>query len=370
MRQPKPVVPPAKVPLKLDFDTPEGLQEHMYHAYGEWDNTYNTRMLLDSHKYGAALGTDLLPPPPLPPGPFISEALSMDSSAFMNPVNTSGISNHSSASSMMAPSRPFDVQSSSLSTAMSQPPAAQTESCQKATVRRASRNTSSKHQVISQGQVNGQLPPLTPMPPVTRPATMGGNSAITSSGEKMQRCKHVSSQSKHSTSQQQHVNHAAMTAVGHPLGRNPPELVRGSLPRKDEGKMAMGPNANMNLNPPHSCNHGHARNAGHLHQPGAPLPHSGGCSNSLPQTANGSNSVGTSTICTDPECETNHDDNYDSIDDSGSEQSSSTSTSNQKEGKYCDCCYCEFFGHSNVSLNLNMRISAPLTPKTSMRMFS
>ncbi|XP_067899448.1 protein FAM193B isoform X2 [Heterodontus francisci] len=33
-------------------------------------------------------------------------------------------------------------------------------------------------------------------------------------------------------------------------------------------------------------------------------------------------------------------------DDSCSEHSSCTShTANQKEGKYCDCCYCEFFGH-------------------------
>ena len=29
-------------------------------------------------------------------------------------------------------------------------------------------------------------------------------------------------------------------------------------------------------------------------------------------------------------------------------QSSSTSTSNQKDSKYCDCCYCEFFGHGQV----------------------
>ncbi len=36
-------------------------------------------------------------------------------------------------------------------------------------------------------------------------------------------------------------------------------------------------------------------------------------------------------------------------DDSSSEHSSSTSNStNQKEGKYCDCCYCEFFGHGGV----------------------
>jgi len=35
--------------------------------------------------------------------------------------------------------------------------------------------------------------------------------------------------------------------------------------------------------------------------------------------------------------------------DSSSERSSCASSStNQKDGKYCDCCYCEFFGHNAV----------------------
>ncbi|KAJ1126394.1 hypothetical protein NDU88_004802 [Pleurodeles waltl] len=32
--------------------------------------------------------------------------------------------------------------------------------------------------------------------------------------------------------------------------------------------------------------------------------------------------------------------------DSSSERSSCTSSTNQKDGKFCDCCYCEFFGHN------------------------
>ncbi|CAL8355807.1 unnamed protein product [Merluccius merluccius] len=32
--------------------------------------------------------------------------------------------------------------------------------------------------------------------------------------------------------------------------------------------------------------------------------------------------------------------------DSSSERSSCASSTNQKDGKYCDCCYCEFFGHN------------------------
>lgn len=63
----------------------------------------------------------------------------------------------------------------------------------------------------------------------------------------------------------------------------------------------------------------------------------------------------------DPDCEGHRCENgvYDPQQDGGdesadedscSEHSSSTSTStNQKEGKYCDCCYCEFFGHGGVS---------------------
>lgn len=41
--------------------------------------------------------------------------------------------------------------------------------------------------------------------------------------------------------------------------------------------------------------------------------------------------------------------------DSSSERSSCASSStNQKDGKYCDCCYCEFFGHNAVHSNLTL----------------
>ena len=73
------------------------------------------------------------------------------------------------------------------------------------------------------------------------------------------------------------------------------------------------------------------------------------CTNPSRTTMVNNIGVGTSP-CNDPECEVHHgEDNCDSVDDSCSEKSSSTTTSNQKEGKYCDCCYCEFFGHNNVS---------------------
>lgn len=47
---------------------------------------------------------------------------------------------------------------------------------------------------------------------------------------------------------------------------------------------------------------------------------------------------------TDDTCDEEEDDD----DESSSGQSSSTSASNQKDNKYCDCCYCEFFGHGQV----------------------
>lgn len=49
--------------------------------------------------------------------------------------------------------------------------------------------------------------------------------------------------------------------------------------------------------------------------------------------------------CEDAECESHTAEGEESVDDSCSEQSSSTSTSNQRESRVCDCCYCEVFGH-------------------------
>lgn len=48
-------------------------------------------------------------------------------------------------------------------------------------------------------------------------------------------------------------------------------------------------------------------------------------------------------LCHAPPCELEEGDD----EDSSSERSSCASSSNnQKDGKYCDCCYCEFFGHN------------------------
>ncbi len=49
-------------------------------------------------------------------------------------------------------------------------------------------------------------------------------------------------------------------------------------------------------------------------------------------------------LCHAPPCELEEGDD----EDSSSERSSCASSNNQKDGKYCDCCYCEFFGHNAV----------------------
>uniref|UniRef100_H3C5P1 Family with sequence similarity 193 member A n=1 Tax=Tetraodon nigroviridis TaxID=99883 RepID=H3C5P1_TETNG len=84
-------------------------------------------------------------------------------------------------------------------------------------------------------------------------------------------------------------------------------------------------------------------------------------------------------VCSDPDCEghrceTNaaYDQPYDgeeSQDEDSCEHSSSTSTStNQKEGKYCDCCYCEFFGHGGPPAAPTSRNYAEMREKLRLRL--
>ncbi|XP_042319409.1 protein FAM193A isoform X3 [Sceloporus undulatus] len=88
-----------------------------------------------------------------------------------------------------------------------------------------------------------------------------------------------------------------------------------------------------------------------------------------------------SSVCSDPDCEGQHCEHSDIYDhphydgedsqdyDSCSEHSSSTSTStNQKEGKYCDCCYCEFFGHGGPPAAPTSRNYAEMREKLRLRL--
>ncbi|XP_063075042.1 protein FAM193A isoform X2 [Engraulis encrasicolus] len=81
-------------------------------------------------------------------------------------------------------------------------------------------------------------------------------------------------------------------------------------------------------------------------------------------------------VCSDPECEEHPciaNRTYEILEsqdeDSCSEHSSSTSTStNQKEGKYCDCCYCEFFGHGGPPAAPTSRNYAEMREKLRLRL--
>ncbi|KAB0404199.1 hypothetical protein E2I00_003901 [Balaenoptera physalus] len=90
--------------------------------------------------------------------------------------------------------------------------------------------------------------------------------------------------------------------------------------------------------------------------------------------------TGPARFCSDPDCEGHRCENgvYDPQQDDGdetadedscSEHSSSTSTStNQKEGKYCDCCYCEFFGHGGPPAAPTSRNYAEMREKLRLRL--
>jgi len=116
----------------------------------------------------------------------------------------------------------------------------------------------------------------------------------------------------------------------------------------------------------HPCNH--SNKASNHTGGGKEIPPM--CANSLSLSNSVNNvSVSTSTNCTEPDCDGNHDDNYDSIDDNCSEKSSSTSNStSQKEGKYCDCCYCEFFGHGNPPVAPTSKNYAEMRDKLRLRL--
>ncbi|XP_047221910.1 protein FAM193A isoform X3 [Girardinichthys multiradiatus] len=86
-------------------------------------------------------------------------------------------------------------------------------------------------------------------------------------------------------------------------------------------------------------------------------------------------------VCSDPDCEGHrcggsgsyehqpYDGEESPDEDSCSEHSSSTSTStNQKEGKYCDCCYCEFFGHGGPPAAPTSRNYAEMREKLRLRL--
>ncbi|CAH1782955.1 unnamed protein product [Owenia fusiformis] len=158
-----------------------------------------------------------------------------------------------------------------------------------------------------------------------------------------------SNQNNHSAcSGQRHGNH-----TGH-----------GTPPRGGASTTPQQPRNSQHNHNSHSCSHQHGQQPRQTQTD----QKSGGCTSSvqLPSTVNNM-STGTASLCTEADCDA-HEDNYDSVDDSCSEQSSSTSTSNQKEGKYCDCCYCEFFGHGTPPVAPTSRNYAEMREKLRERL--
>ncbi|XP_055955292.1 protein FAM193A isoform X2 [Patella vulgata] len=318
----------TKLPGKIDFDSPGSMQEHLYPAFGDWDN--DPHGFLGSHQYGGTFPTDLLPPPPLTANnPFITDPTLL-SSQQTPPASASTSSAFKTVPHSHAPNS--DISCSSAYDVV------HFDSCAK-----TNNSCSATSSQVTAGNKNQG-------PPCTRPVTLGGNSnttPISTCTEKnhSQHClKHnhqldkSSSSSRNQSRNTLHNQHATPDL----LQNNVKHSVKDDVPGKSRNT---APNSG-GTSVPHSCSYGNKGHKQVAHQ-SCLENHQMTCQNavSLPTSINNV-SVGTSTLCTYPDCEGNHDDNCDSIDDTCSDKSSSTS-SNQKEGKYCDCCYCEFFGHGN-----------------------
>jgi len=396
-----------------------GMQDHIYHAYSDWDNSMQPRpgSLAAQHHHQhhqrlSALTSDLLPPAPLtaPTPPFSFDALTLASHLATQTTQTSTTSTASAFKSMAGkhlssnlfptlghltegssvdPTKPLDLaalaqklpqsclnvaNTPSLSFSV---PSSFTSPSSLITTSTSTLSVSSK----SSGSSHG--------PPCSRPSPLGGN-AVNSKWEKGQHPPHCKKLNSGFLKQPVSSNGPPSSHAPHSVAIPP---FTNSLPHSASSPLSTSQGLNNPCNSPSSgvssggqkedvfknlrsnlpCAH-----VSQSHKPaasnGSPsvtlsgsttaqstLPHQSlqnmpvACSNanSLPSVVNNIG-VGTSLPCSDPSHEGHHhhhhhqDDNCDSVDDSCSEKSSSNSTSNQKEGKYCDCCYCEFFGHNNA----------------------
>jgi len=339
LRQPKPLIQSPKVPLKLDFDSPDGIHEHIYHAYGDWDNTYDSRMMLSNiPKYGHGLGSELLPAAPLTTNyttNFLTEPFSVSTQTGMDTVMTS-----------TSPTTSSFRTSTSIHTSLA---TTQATSDQTASITNNHVTTSSV-QSNSQTVSNTSCSRSNVTPPCTRPVTLGGNipqqkqpGSLEKLTQPRKRPNVAIAANKNDNASTNHSNGGISDKVTQDFIQTAARNIREGA--KEGMQMIRQFASSLNANVNHTCNH-NCRNSQNVQLPNdGPPP---GCRNavSLPTSVNNV-SVGTSTVCMEPDFEGNCDENGDGIDDSCSEQSSTNSS--QKDGKYCDCCYCEFFGHGNVS---------------------
>ena len=78
--------------LNLDIDSHEALHEHIYHAYGDWDNSYDTtKLMLAGHKFSSGLGSELLgaPPPLMTSNPFAPDVIGASCAGTLDGSSTS-----------------------------------------------------------------------------------------------------------------------------------------------------------------------------------------------------------------------------------------------------------------------------------------
>ncbi|XP_052099365.1 protein FAM193A-like isoform X1 [Mytilus californianus] len=336
LRQPKPLIQSPKVPLKLDFDSPDGIHEHIYHAYGDWDNTYDSRMMLSNiPKYGHGLGSELLPAAPLTTNyttNFLTEPFSVSTQTGMDTVMTS-----------TSPSTSSFRTTTSVHTSLATTQANSDQTASITNNHLAISSVQSISQTLSSTTTNCSKNSATP--PCTRPVTLGGNipqQPVLSEKLPAQPRKRQNAANSTNVSPVNHSNGGISDKVTQDFIQTAARNIREGAKEGMQMIRQFANSLNANVNT-HTCNH-NCRNSQNVQSCNEGPPP--GCRNAvaLPSSVNNV-SVGTSTVCMEPDCEGHCDENGDGIDDSCSEQSSTNSS--QKDGKYCDCCYCEFFGHGN-----------------------
>ena len=398
--------------FSLDLDSHEALHEHIYHAYGEWDNSYDSaKLMLASHKFNAGLGSELFSgqTPPLLSSRYVGESLGAGIASLASMVKTSSVLQQC----MSVASPTATVTSSMVGTANSVatgivPPSGQ----QQEGLHLHPEHLKNLQALLAQSNLNVSPSALATsfaasgaVAPAT--ATSPGNASSSSHTIQVRSVPHVWTNhiALNSSSQTGLTLPVACQPIAtshtteHALKINTELLHSANLQAAKEEAVraqALQPqNIAATFNLPHVCNHTASAvgSASAVAPPTNPVMQFTGGKPQVTSTATiiasspgpatvstgvasqvsscqmtaasappavstvhhhhglqqNNASIGTSTGHVEGECDGNHDDNYDSGEESCSGQSSSTSTSNQKDGKYCDCCYCEFFGHSTVS---------------------
>ncbi|CAG5129493.1 unnamed protein product, partial [Candidula unifasciata] len=377
---PPPLLPPIKLPVKLDFDSHHGLQGHLSYIYSDWENTVPDPVSTHhnhQHHHLSDISADHFHPPHIvttaSPFNFDLAFHLANHNMHTSSTNTTSVFKTVASKPILASSIlstlhgighvPTEGSSVDPSHLIDYPPHSKLpHSCV---------NQPSSLSSCSFSSHSCFCPSLTTASSIsTSTVTMASVMPKSNSSCHSSSCSRLTPAADTSCSKWERSQHCRKSNTV-----NKPVPVQNHQPQQPVGAQHLadgmqGPSLstlpdvlkNFNFTPKHMNQSAHpplARPTGlpanTVHcasSTAASGPTTGAssdsvsCSNSLSAMV-ANIDVGTSTPCTDPECEAHYEDNCDSIDDSCSERSSGTSTSNQKEGKYCDCCYCEFFGHNN-----------------------